>query len=59
MDHLAARDSQQRLTYLEQDGWKITFEQYAEGSMLPRVMRLEFEDLKIRFVLDKWKRLDL
>lgn len=59
VDHLAARDSQQRLTYLEQDGWKITFEQYAEGSMLPRVMRLEFEDLKIRFVLDKWIRLDL
>ena len=59
VDHVAPRDDQQRLTYLEQDGWKITFEQYAEGSMLPRAMRLEFEDLKIRFVLDKWKRLDL
>ena len=59
VDHLAPRDDQQRLTYLEQGGWKITFEQYTAGSMLPRVMMLEFEDIKIRFILDKWERLDL
>ena len=59
VDHLAPRDDQQRLTYLEQGGWKITFEQYTAGSMLPRVMMLEFEDIKIRLILDKWERLDL
>ncbi|MBT6411370.1 MAG: hypothetical protein HOK08_02865, partial [Betaproteobacteria bacterium] len=49
----------QRLTYLEQDGWKVTFERYVEESPRPRVIRLEVRDLKIRFVLDDWKRLDL
>lgn len=58
-DAVASRDAQQRLTYLEQDGWKITFESYVEKSMRPRVIRLEFQDLKIRFVLDEWERLDL
>lgn len=59
IDEMASRDAQQRLTYLEQDGWKITFESYTIDSIRPRVIRLEFQDIKIRFVLDKWERLSL
>lgn len=59
LDKMSPRDARQRLTYLEQDGWKVTFERYVEESPRPRVIRLEVRDLKIRFVLDDWKRLDL
>lgn len=59
MERMSSRDALQRLTYLEQDGWKVTFERYVEGSLRPRVIRLQFQDLKIRFVLDEWERLDL
>jgi outer membrane lipoprotein LolB len=59
MERMSSRDALQRLTYLEQDGWKVTFERYVEGSLRPRVIRLQFRDLKIRFVLDEWERLDL
>ena len=54
IEKMSSKDTRQRLTYLEQEGWKVTFERYHEGSMRPRVIRLEFQDLKIRFVLDEW-----
>jgi outer membrane lipoprotein LolB len=59
MERMSSRDALQRLTYLEQDGWKVTFERYVERSLRPRVIRLQFQDPKIRFVLDEWERLDL
>ncbi|MBA4740995.1 MAG: outer membrane lipoprotein LolB [Burkholderiales bacterium] len=54
IEKMSSKDTRQRLTYLEQEGWKVTFERYHEESMRPRVIRLEFQDLKIRFVLDEW-----
>jgi len=55
---ISPRDEQGRLTYLEQSGWKITYEKYQENSALPRVMRLSYDDLKLKFVVDTWSRID-
>jgi len=55
---ISPRDDQGRLTYLEQSGWEITYEKYQENSALPRVMRLSYDDLKLKFVVDTWSRID-
>ena len=52
---VAPLDDQNRMTYFEQDGWKITFLRYSEESDVPRVIKLEHGDLKIRFIVDEWK----
>ena len=53
-----ARDPIDRLTYFEQDGWTIAYEKFMEDTKLPKIISLGYDDLKIRFVIDKWTSLD-
>ena len=49
-------DSQGRLEWLEQDGWRIEFSSYqtVAGLQLARKIRLNNASLRIRLVLDHW-----
>jgi outer membrane lipoprotein LolB len=49
-------DSQGRLEWLEQDGWRIEFSSYqaVAGLQLARKIRLYNTSLRIRLVLDRW-----
>ena len=51
------RDGEQRLTLLEQDGWRIVFANYPreEHGGLPRSLALTRGDQKIRLVIDGWR----
>jgi len=52
----AARDGQSRLTALDQDGWRIAFENYPAGEQggLPRRLDLDGGAQQIRLVIDGW-----
>ena len=50
-------DSQQRLTELTQDGWRIDYSAYMSvgAEWLPRLMTLRREDVRVRMVVDGWQ----
>jgi outer membrane lipoprotein LolB len=50
-------DSQQRLTELTQDGWRIDYNAYMSvgAEWLPRLMTLRREDVRVRMVVDGWR----
>jgi outer membrane lipoprotein LolB len=54
---ISPKDRLGRLTYFEQNGWKVTYDAYKDDTLLPRKMSLEFEKMKLKFVIDKWKQI--
>jgi len=50
-------DSQGRLEWLEQNGWRVEFAAYQRvaGLSMPRKIRLYHEGLRARLVLDQWQ----
>ena len=51
------RDERGRLTRLDQDGWRIAFENYPPGEHggLPRRLDLRSGTQEIRFLIDRWR----
>jgi outer membrane lipoprotein LolB len=56
----AERDERGRLTFLEQDGWRIAFVNYPPGEQggQPRRLDLKSAAHEIRFVIDAWRLAD-
>ena len=50
-------DSQQRLTQLTQDGWRIDYSAYMPvgAEWLPRLLTLQREGVRVRMVVDGWQ----
>ena len=48
------RDEQSRITRLAQSGWHIDFSGYEDGGNLPRSLLLNYADLRLRLVIDRW-----
>jgi outer membrane lipoprotein LolB len=50
-------DSQQRLSSLSQDGWRIDYGSYMPvgAEWLPRLMTLQREGVRVRVVVDGWR----
>jgi outer membrane lipoprotein LolB len=50
-------DSQQRLTALTQEGWRIDYSAYMPvgAEWLPRLMTLRREGVRVRIVVDEWQ----
>ncbi|HEV2270560.1 MAG TPA: lipoprotein insertase outer membrane protein LolB [Steroidobacteraceae bacterium] len=50
-------DSQQRLTQLTQDGWRIDYSAYMPvgAEWLPRLLTLRREGVRVRMVVDGWQ----
>lgn len=49
------RDALGRLSELEQDGWRIYYLGYGDGSGLPARLRLVYPGLELRLAIDKWQ----
>lgn len=49
-----ARDAGHRLTRLSQNGWRITYLEYAGDSALPARMALAHDRLSLRLIVDRW-----
>jgi outer membrane biogenesis lipoprotein LolB len=51
------RDAEQRLTLVEQDGWRVALVHYPreEHGGLPRSLALAQGNQKIRLVIDGWR----
>jgi outer membrane lipoprotein LolB len=49
-------DARGRLYELQQSGWIVRYEDYAEGTAtwLPRKLVIERDEVRLRFVIDKW-----
>ena len=49
-------DAQGRLRELQQSGWVVRYEDYAQNAAtwLPRKLVIEREEVRVRFVIDKW-----
>lgn len=56
----AERDERGRLTFLDQDGWRIAFVNYPPGEHggQPRRLDLKSAAQEIRFVIDGWRSAD-
>jgi outer membrane lipoprotein LolB len=54
------RDQRSRLTLLEQDGWRITYESYppSEQGGLPRRLDLRSGTQEIRLLIDSWREIE-
>jgi outer membrane lipoprotein LolB len=54
------RDQRSRLTLLEQDGWRITYESYPPGEQggLPRRLDLRSGAQEIRLLIDNWREIE-
>ena len=52
-------DDKDQVVVIRQDGWKIQFSSYAPAqsnqTLLPRILDLLYENLKIKLVVDDWK----
>jgi len=50
-------DSQQRLTELTQDGWRIDYTSYMPvgAEWLPRLLTLQRAEVRVRMVVDGWQ----
>jgi outer membrane lipoprotein LolB len=50
-------DSQQRLTQLTQEGWRIDYTAYVPvgAEWLPRLLTLRRQDVRVRMVVDAWQ----
>lgn len=50
-------DSQQRLTRLTQDGWRVDYTAYmlVGAEWLPRLLTLQRADVRVRMVVDRWQ----
>jgi outer membrane lipoprotein LolB len=50
-------DSQQRLTQLTQDGWRVDYSAYMPvgAEWLPRLLTLQREGVRVRMVVDGWQ----
>ncbi len=49
------RDARGRLSELEQDGWRIYYLAYGDGSSLPARLRLVYPGLELRLAIDDWQ----
>ena len=49
-------DAAGRLRELRQSGWVVRYEAYAQGAAtwLPHKLVVEREDVRLRFVIDRW-----
>lgn len=47
-------DEQQRIKRLVQEGWDIEFAGYADNGVLPALLVLRFDDLRMRLLIDRW-----
>src|SRR5262249_7397652 len=54
------RDQRSRLTLLDQDGWRIAFENYPpdEHGGLPRRLEMKSGAQEIRLVIDGWREVE-
>ena len=52
-------DEQGRLTTLKQDGWDISYENYAEnnGYLLPSKIVLKSENVNLKLLVEKWSNI--
>lgn len=52
-------DAQGQLTYLQQDGWQVRYEDYtAQGSLpLPSKLHLQNNDVRVKMIINNWKRI--
>jgi outer membrane biogenesis lipoprotein LolB len=50
-------DSQQRLTELTQDGWRVDYNAYMSvgAEWLPRLLTLRRAQVRVRMVVDGWQ----
>lgn len=53
---IVTRDAEDRIVELEQDGWSVAISEYkpAEQGGLPAKLRLRYQDLEIKLILDNW-----
>lgn len=49
------RDDRQRLVRLVQRGWTIDYLDYSGNGPLPALLAMQFEDLHLRLVIDRWQ----
>ncbi len=58
--HIPEYDDLGRLRLLRQSGWQIKFQSYAifDDLSLPRKLVVEREDVKMKLIIDRWRRLD-
>jgi outer membrane lipoprotein LolB len=49
------RDDRQRLVRLAQRGWIIEYLDYSADGPLPALLVLQYEDLRLRLVIDRWQ----
>ena len=50
------RDEQNRLRLLRQSGWTVRYLDYVAGSGLPASMALQYGDLRLKLLIDRWQR---
>lgn len=50
-------DARHRLTQLQQDGWRIDYDEYfaVAGQWLPRRLTLSHDDLRLKLVINAWQ----
>lgn len=50
-------DTRQRLTQLQQGGWRIVYDEYlvVAGQWLPRRLTLSHDDLRLKLVINAWQ----
>ncbi|HUF21345.1 MAG TPA: lipoprotein insertase outer membrane protein LolB [Burkholderiales bacterium] len=51
----AERDERQRLTRLAQRDWTIDYLAYAADGALPSLLSLQYDELRLRLVIDRWQ----
>jgi len=55
----AARNPQQQLAELQQDGWTVRYSRYADGSpaSLPQRLWFRHDDMELNLLIDEWEAL--
>ena len=48
------RDSENRITEMEQDGWEVEISEYKDPTALPGKLKLRYRDLEIKLLIDNW-----
>lgn len=50
------RDEQNRLRRLRQNQWTVSYLTYAGDSALPTALTLQYRELRLKLVIDRWQR---